>query len=99
MEVSESDIIYSYSLESPSNPLGGTVVWVKADAEIQKVKNVSKNDNEFMRGDITSKFLTRSDIEMMDYEMDYDSWTWITVTTPTITVSIRICTRGSFCRP
>jgi hypothetical protein len=60
-EINQNDIIHSQSLKSELSPLGGTVLWIKKDAEISHVKPVSKQvQNQFLSGDIASEFLPQT---------------------------------------
>ena len=58
IEVAETDISYSESLESRENPLGGTILWVKKDAKIIHTQTQNANAQaSFLSGDITSRML------------------------------------------
>jgi hypothetical protein len=54
-EIEAKDILHHESLASKDNPLGGTVCWVKSDAEIVHTRtNKSSAQAEFLRGAITA---------------------------------------------
>jgi hypothetical protein len=58
LEVPEEDVLLTRSLKSPENPLGGTAVWIRADAQLHVTRRASdKADREFLTGEITARFL------------------------------------------
>jgi hypothetical protein len=58
LEIREEDILLSKSLRTQENPLGGTALWVRADAEIQVTRRSSRErEAEFLTGRITAAFL------------------------------------------
>jgi hypothetical protein len=58
LEVRDDDILLSKSLKTPENPLGGTAVWIKADADIQVTRRASEEAAaEFLTGRISANFL------------------------------------------
>jgi hypothetical protein len=55
VEIAEGDIIRSQSLTTEQNPLGGTLLWVKRDAELQLTHSTPlKAQAEFLQGDIAA---------------------------------------------
>lgn len=58
LEVRRDDILLSRSLKSGENPLGGTAIWVRAEADLQINRRASQDkEAEFLTGDITARFL------------------------------------------
>ena len=58
LEVREEDILLTRSLKTEENPLGGTALWVQAEADIQVTRRSSREtEAEFLTGHITANFL------------------------------------------
>jgi len=57
-EFAEKDIIHTQSLETADNPMGGTAVWIKANAEVLRARIRSSDAQEaFLHGDITTRMM------------------------------------------
>jgi hypothetical protein len=58
LEIREDDILLSKSLKTPENPLGGTALWVRADADLAVTRRASDEaEEEFLTGQITARYL------------------------------------------
>jgi hypothetical protein len=58
VEFSEEDVIHSQRLDPNQSPLGGTVVWVRREANLTHTRPVSPEAHtEFLQGSITAAFL------------------------------------------
>jgi hypothetical protein len=58
VEFAENDVVHSYSLEADENRLGGTLVWVRRDANLVHTKAVSREAQaDFLHGDIVARNL------------------------------------------
>jgi hypothetical protein len=63
-EIAEEDIVYSQSLTTELQPLGGTVIWIKSGARLKYSQSESRlAEAEFMQGDITRNFLAGTGTE------------------------------------
>ncbi len=61
VEFRTEDVVHTQSVATDRNPLGGSVVWLKRDAEIQHTRTESRDVKaEFLQGDITTAFLARA---------------------------------------
>jgi hypothetical protein len=72
VEISEEDVLWSKSLQTPENPLGGTAIWVRADANLTVIRRVAAERGQvsaesppaaeaaerFLTGSITARFFT-----------------------------------------
>jgi hypothetical protein len=72
VEISEDDVLWSKSLQTPENPLGGTAIWVRADANLTVTRRVAAEREQvsaeppaaaaaperFLTGSITARFFT-----------------------------------------
>ncbi|HBY94404.1 MAG TPA: hypothetical protein DEP84_10660 [Chloroflexi bacterium] len=55
VEFDEDDVVYSHTLESDESPLGGTVVWVRREANLLHTRSVSREAQaDFLQGAITA---------------------------------------------
>ncbi len=60
-----NDLLGSVSLETPQNPLGGTIVWVKRTAILRRVGAELRHvQADFLRGELTSQYLGRTGYEV-----------------------------------
>jgi hypothetical protein len=58
VEFSEEDVLYSQSLRTEQNPLGGTIVWIERDAKLQHIRATPvRAQAEFLEGEVTQRFL------------------------------------------
>jgi hypothetical protein len=58
VEFAEDDVVHSHSLETDENRLGGTVVWVRREANLVHTKAVSREAQaDFLHGDIATRYL------------------------------------------
>ena len=58
LEFRQSDVLFSKSLETPENPLGGTAVWIRGDASVEVTRRAPEDtENEFLTGQITARYL------------------------------------------
>ena len=58
LEFREEDILLSKSLKTEENPLGGTALWVRAEADVQVTRRPSREtEAEFLTGRIAANFL------------------------------------------
>lgn len=55
VEIQVSDILHQQKLSTSQSALGGSIVYVKANAPLQRVQS-KKNEAQFLEGDITSAF-------------------------------------------
>jgi hypothetical protein len=59
VEIDDSEVLLTRSLMTPENPLGGTAVWVRADANIEVTRRASEDSEEaFLTGEITARFFS-----------------------------------------
>jgi hypothetical protein len=60
VEFAEDDVVHSHSLETDENRLGGTVVWVRREANLVQTCSVSREAQaDFLQGNIFTAFLKR----------------------------------------
>lgn len=58
LEVRADDVLLTRSLKTPENPLGGTAVWVRADADLDITRRAAQEaEQELLTGRITARFL------------------------------------------
>lgn len=58
LDIRKEDVLLSRSLRTPENPLGGTAIWVRAEAEISiSRRNHDGAEERFLTGQITAQFL------------------------------------------
>jgi hypothetical protein len=63
LEVSESDILHSQSLESADNPLGGTMLWLSREAVVHRTRREApEGEHDFLQGAIANEFLQSTGI-------------------------------------
>ena len=67
IEINETtDLLGSVSLETPQNPVGGTIVWVKRSAILRRVGAESRQvQADFLRGELATEFLSRTGSEAL----------------------------------
>ena len=64
VEIAEDDIVHSQSLTTDQQRLGGTVIWMRANARLRYSRNESRQaEADFIRGDITRNFLAATGAE------------------------------------
>jgi hypothetical protein len=64
VEFARDDVVHSHALESDESPLGGTVVWLKREANLQHTQSASREAQaDFLRGSISTGFLSRSALQ------------------------------------
>lgn len=62
VEFAEEDVVHSHSSDDAGNKLGGTVVWLKRDANIVHSQSSSREAQaDFVKGAITSRAWARED--------------------------------------
>lgn len=67
VEIREADIVHYQRLSSEQSSLGGTLIWVKRDAELQHTRTTSgQAQASFFQGDISARFLNRADLQRLD---------------------------------
>lgn len=55
VEFSRTDVVHSQQLEGSDHPLGGTIVWVKRDANLTRTQSTSREAQaDFLQGQISS---------------------------------------------
>lgn len=60
VEFDEDDVVFSHPLEDDENRLGGTLVWVRRDANLQHTRTVSREAQaDFLQGAISSSVSRR----------------------------------------
>lgn len=66
IEINEgTDLLGSVSLETPQNPLGGTIVWVKRTAILRRVGvELRQVQADFLRGELTAQYLGSTGYEV-----------------------------------
>lgn len=58
VDVAEGDVLYAKSLRTPENPLGGTALWVRAEADLDITRRTYEDaDQKFLTGSISARFL------------------------------------------
>lgn len=81
LEVRESDIVHSQSLESDSNPLGGTLVWLSSDAVVRSVRTgPAPSQGDFLQGAVMDEFLRATGVNSLTAGGPYGIWTIATST-------------------
>ncbi|WP_447403018.1 hypothetical protein ACE1MS_23425 (plasmid) [Lysinibacillus sp. fkY74-1] len=61
LEIPTDDIIYSQSLKTDHNPLGGSLVWVKNDSKIRHARLTPLQAQlDFLKGGIMNSFLNNT---------------------------------------
>lgn len=61
LEIPTTNILYTFSLRTSENPLGGTMIWIKKELNIKHVRLSSlQTQNDFLKGDIMDKFLKKA---------------------------------------
>ena len=99
-EIPEKDVILTQSLATELNPLGGTIVWVRREAELLHTRTTpAQAQAEFLQGGITSGFLAGTGMTGLMGEAR-GTTTIICI----IVISIFVCTRewgtfGPCCSP
>ncbi len=64
LEFSEEDVIHTQPLPTDREPLGGTMVWLSADAKVQRTRTTTQSAQaDFLQGDIASAFLGSTGVE------------------------------------
>ena len=60
VEFAEDDVVHSHSLETDENRLGGTVVWVRREANLVHTRAVSREAQaDFLQGNVLAALLKR----------------------------------------
>jgi hypothetical protein len=60
VEFARDDVVHSHALESDESPLGGTVVWLKREANLQHTQSASREAQaDFLQGAIAASALGR----------------------------------------
>ena len=63
VEIAQDDLLHSQSLATAENPLGGTMVWVRSDADLIYTRSEKRQAQaDFLQGDITSGFMPKADM-------------------------------------
>jgi hypothetical protein len=58
LEIRADDVLLTRSLKTPENPIGGTAVWIRADADLEVARRTADDaEQEFLNGRITARFL------------------------------------------
>jgi hypothetical protein len=58
VEFAEDDVVHSHSLETDENRLGGTVVWVRREANLVHTQAISREAQaEFLQGEVAASAL------------------------------------------
>ncbi|MBI4363915.1 MAG: hypothetical protein HY568_00640 [Candidatus Latescibacteria bacterium] len=66
----DQDYIASVPLETPQNPVAGTLVWIKATSELRRVSTASRRGQvDFLRGKLRSEHQSRTGIEAIGGEI------------------------------
>ncbi|PFO90859.1 hypothetical protein [Bacillus cereus] len=61
LEIPTTNILYTLSLQTSENPLGGTMIWIKKEPNIKHVRLSSlQAQNDFLKGDIMDRFLKKT---------------------------------------
>lgn len=58
-EIAVADIVHHQDLDHESEPLGGSVIWVKADAQVSRVASDVEKAAAFLAGEIAAKNMGR----------------------------------------
>jgi hypothetical protein len=66
IEFPEGDVVHHQRLNTEQSPLGGTILWVRREANLQHTRTVSRETHaEFLHGGITAAFLPRMGVGAM----------------------------------
>jgi hypothetical protein len=61
LEVREEDTLFAKSLETPENPIGGTALWVRGQANVEVTRRAAEDsDIQFLTGEITARYFSLS---------------------------------------
>jgi hypothetical protein len=61
VEVRDSDVLLTKSLQTPENPLGGSAIWVDANANVEVTRRARKvSEEDFLTGEITARYFSLS---------------------------------------
>lgn len=84
LEIRDEDVLHSESLTTDVNGPKGSAIWIKADAEVKRVRSTESTSHAgFLAGDITQGFLQSTRVG------GGLSWgTWTTIFTTTICIII-----------
>jgi len=64
VEISEKDVLHHQPYPPAMNPLGGTYVWVRREANLQHTQTATQQvQAQFLQGGITSRFLPKAGME------------------------------------
>ena len=67
IEFLEDDVLYHQPVPPALNPLGGTLLWVRREANLLHTRTASQQvQAQFLQGSITNKFLPKAGIENLD---------------------------------
>ena len=65
LEIAASDVISAYKIDSAISPLGGTVLSVKPEAQVVRMRvDATEARNAFLKGQITARFMAGSRPQM-----------------------------------
>jgi hypothetical protein len=65
LEIAASDVISAYKIDGAISPLGGTVLSVKPEAQVVRMRvDATEARNAFLKGQITGRFMARSRPQM-----------------------------------
>jgi hypothetical protein len=94
LEVRDEDVVHSENLDTPETPLRGTVVWLKATADVARTRGRPQQmQAEFLGGDIVQGFLAGAEMEAEAAR----TWTLTIIATTLLcaaTATATICTTG-----
>jgi hypothetical protein len=63
VEFAEDDVVHSHTFESDESPLGGTVIWLRREANLQHTRSASREAQaDFLQGAIAASALRRGNL-------------------------------------
>ena len=64
LEILQTDVVHQQTIPPTSNPLGGTLIWVKREAQLTHTKvATAQAQSQFLQGSISTQFLPKAGIE------------------------------------
>ena len=69
LEILQTDVVHRQTIPAASDPIGGSLIWVKREAQLTHTKVATQQvQAQFLQGSITTQFLPKAGIESQGRE-------------------------------
>jgi len=78
IEFSKDDLLHLQRFAPASDPLGGTLVWIRREAKLQHTRTTTGQvQGQFLQGGITTRFLPKAGIEQWSRDQPFPLTTMV----------------------